>query len=50
MNFQSIIAIILVAFSVFYIGRRMYRNTRHDGTKEGCAKCDEIKSNKKALR
>ena len=49
MTLQNIIILIMVIISASYITRRMYRNMKHDGTKEGCAKCDTIKENKKAL-
>jgi uncharacterized membrane protein len=46
MTLQNIIVLILVIVSSSYIARKIYRSTRHDGTKEGCAKCDVIKENK----
>ncbi|MEP7171566.1 MAG: hypothetical protein ABI855_19500 [Bacteroidota bacterium] len=48
MSFQNIVVIILFIAAALYIAKRIYNNMRHDGTKEGCAKCDVIKENKKA--
>jgi len=47
LTLQNIIVIILVIAAFSYIARRSYHSFRHDGTKEGCEKCDEIKQVKK---
>jgi large-conductance mechanosensitive channel len=47
MLLQNIIIFILVAVAFFYIAKRIYSNIKHDGTKEGCAKCDELREKKK---